>query len=54
MWSDKILILTAYTGPVASLCGGVTISKAAFFNQCKVLSVDNINEWQDAWTVIID
>ena len=54
MWSDKIFIFTAYTGSAASLFGGVTISKAAFLNQHKQLSVDDINEWQDVQIVIID
>ncbi len=48
------VIFTAYTGLVASLFGGVTISKAAFLNQQKQLSVDNRNEWQDVRIVIID
>ena len=47
MWSDKTFIFTAYTGSAASLFGGVTISKAAFLNQRKQLSVDDRNEWQD-------
>ncbi len=47
MWSDKTFIFTAYTGSAASLFGGVTISKAAFLNQCKQLSVDDKNERQD-------
>jgi hypothetical protein len=47
MWSDKTFIFTEYTGMAASLFGGVTISKVAFFNQQKQLSVDNRNEWQD-------
>jgi hypothetical protein len=38
----------------ASLFGGVAISKAAFLNQHKQLSVDNRNEWQDVQIVIID
>jgi hypothetical protein len=41
MWSDKMFIFTAYTGLAASLFGGVTISKAAFLNQRKQLSVDD-------------
>jgi hypothetical protein len=45
MWSDKTFIFTAYTGLAASLFGGVTISKAAFLNQQKQLSVDDKNEW---------
>jgi hypothetical protein len=44
MWSDKTFIFTAYTGSAASLFGGVTISKAAFPNQCKQLSIDDRNE----------
>jgi hypothetical protein len=54
MWSDKTFIFTAYTGLATSLFGGVTISKAALLNQCKQLSVDNRNEWQDVKTVVID
>jgi hypothetical protein len=44
MWSDKAFIFTAYTGLAASSFGGVTISKAAFLNQRKVLCVDDRNE----------
>jgi hypothetical protein len=47
MWSDNKFIFTAYTGLAASLFGGVIISKAVFLNQCKQLSVDDRNEWQD-------
>ena len=54
MWSDKTFIFTAYTGLAASLFGGVTISKAAFLNQHKQLSVDDKNEWQDVQIVVID
>jgi hypothetical protein len=54
MWSDKTFIFTAYTGSAASLFGGVTISKAAFLNQRKQLSVEDKNEWQDVQIVIID
>jgi hypothetical protein len=54
MWSDKTFIFTAYTGSAASLFGGVTISKAAFLNQRKQLSVDDRNEWQDVQIVVID
>jgi hypothetical protein len=54
MWSDKTFIFTAYTGLAASLFGGVTNSKAAFFNQRKQLSVDDRNEWQDVQIVVID
>jgi hypothetical protein len=54
MWSDKTFIFTAYTGSAASLFGGVSISKAAFLNQCKQLSVDDRNEWQDVQIVVID
>jgi hypothetical protein len=53
-WSDKMFIFTAYTGSAASLFGGVTISKTAFLNQRKQLSVNNRNEWQDIQIVIID
>jgi hypothetical protein len=54
MWSDKTFIFTAYTGLAASLFGGVTISKAAFLNQQKQLSVNDRNKWQDVRIVIID
>jgi hypothetical protein len=47
MWSDKIFIFTAYKVLAASLLGDVIISKAAFLNQRKQLSVDDRNEWQD-------
>ncbi len=49
-----MFIFTAYTGSAASLFGGVTISKTAFLNQRKQLSVNNRNEWQDIQIVIID
>ncbi len=54
MWSDKTFIFTAYTRLAASLFGGVTISKAAFLNQNKVLSVNDRNEWEDLQIVVID
>jgi hypothetical protein len=54
MWSDKTFIFTAYTGSAASLFGGVTIFKAALLNQCKQLSIDDKNEWQDVQIVVID
>ncbi len=54
MWSDKTFIFTTYTGSAASLIGGVTISKAAFLNQRKQLSVDDRIEWQDVQIVVID
>ena len=54
MWSDKTFILTAYTGSAASLFGGVTISKTAFLNQHKQLSVDDKNDWQDVQIVVTD
>jgi hypothetical protein len=44
MWSDHTFLFTAYTGAAASLFGGVTISKAAFLNQQKALSLNNKNE----------
>jgi hypothetical protein len=47
MWSDQTFLFTAYTGAAASLFGGVTISKAAFLNQQKALSLNNKNKWQD-------
>ncbi len=52
MWSDKTFIFTACTGSAASLFGGVTITKAAFLNQCKQLSIEDKNEWQDV--VVLD
>ncbi len=54
MWSDKTFIFTVYTGSAVSLFGGVTISKAAFVNQRKQLSVDDRNEWQDVRIVVIN
>ncbi len=45
MWSDSTFLFTAYTGSVASLFGGVTISKAAFLNQNKSHSLDDNNQW---------
>ncbi len=54
MLSDKTFNFTAYTGSAASLFGGATISKAAFLNQRKQLSVDVRNEWQDVQIVVID
>jgi hypothetical protein len=47
MWSDQTFLFTAYTGAATSLFGEVTISKAAFLNQQKTLSLNNKNEWQD-------
>jgi hypothetical protein len=54
MWGDITFLLTAYTGAAASLFGGVTISKAAFLNQQKALSLKNKNKWQDVQILIID
>jgi hypothetical protein len=54
MWSDKTFLFTAYTGLAASLFGGVTISKAAFINQRKPLSLEDKNKWQDVRILIID
>jgi hypothetical protein len=54
IWSDQTFLLTAYTGSAASLFGGVTISKAAFLNQQKALSLKNKNEWQDVQNLIVD
>ncbi len=34
--------------------GGVTISKVAFLNQQKALSLNNKNEWQDVRILIVD
>jgi hypothetical protein len=41
MWSDHTFLFTAYTETAASLFGGVTISKAAFLNQQKALSLND-------------
>jgi hypothetical protein len=54
MWSDTTFLFTTYTGAAASLFGGVTISKAAFLNQQKALSLNNKNEWQDVQLLIVD
>ncbi len=54
MWSDHTFLFTAYTGAAASLFGGVTISKAAFLNQQKALSLNIKNEWQDVRILIVD
>jgi hypothetical protein len=44
MWSNHIFLFTVYTGAAALLFGGVTISKAAFLNQQKALSLNDKNE----------
>jgi hypothetical protein len=54
MWSDHTFLFTAYTGAAVSLFGGVTILKAAFLNQQKALSLNDKNEWQDVWILIVD
>jgi hypothetical protein len=54
VWSDKTFLFTEYTGSAASLFGGVTISKAAFLNQQKALSLNDKNEWQDVQILIVD
>jgi hypothetical protein len=54
MWSDQTFLFTAYTGAAASLFGGVTISKAAFLNQQKALSLNDKNELQDVRILIVD
>jgi hypothetical protein len=54
MWSDTTFLFTAYTGAAASLFGGVTISKAAFLNQQKALSLNDKNTWQDVQILIVD
>jgi hypothetical protein len=41
MWSDQTFLFTTYTGAAASLFGGATISKAAFLNQQKALSLNS-------------
>jgi hypothetical protein len=47
-------LFTAYTGAAASLFGGVTISKAAFLNQQKALSLNDKKGWQDVQILIAD
>ena len=54
MWSDTTFLFTAYTGAAASLFGGVTISKAAFLNKQKALTLEDKNEWQDVKILIVD
>jgi hypothetical protein len=54
MWSDTTFLFTTYTGSAASLFGGITISKAAFLNQNKSMSLDDRNQWQDVQILIID
>lgn len=54
LWGDTTFLFTAYTGAAASLFGGVTISKAAFLNKHKPLSLDDINEWQDVRILVVD
>jgi hypothetical protein len=54
MWSDHTFLFTAYTEAAASLFGGVTISKAAFLNQQKALSLNDKNDWQDVHILIVD
>ncbi len=54
MWSDTTFLFTAYTGAAALLFGSVTISKAAFLNQQKALSLNDKNTWQDVWILIVD
>jgi hypothetical protein len=54
MWSDTTFLFTAYTGSAASLIGGVTISKDAYFNLQRQLNKDNINEWKDVRILTID
>ena len=54
MWSDQTFLFTAYTGAATSLFGEVTISKAAFLNQQKALSLNNKNEWKEVLILIVD
>jgi hypothetical protein len=54
IWSDHTFLFTAYTGAAASWFGGVTISKAAFLNQQKTLSLNDKNECQDVRILIVD
>ncbi len=54
MWSDTTFLFTTHTGAAASLFGGVTISKATFLNQQKVMSLNNKHEWQDVLILIVD
>ncbi len=44
MCYERPFLFTAYTRSAASLIGGITISKAAYINQQKQLSADDINE----------
>ncbi len=53
MWSDQSFLFTAYTGAAASVFGGVSISKTAFVNQQKALSLNDKNEWQDVRILIV-
>ena len=52
--TDTTFLFTTYTGAAASLFGGSTVSKAAFLNQKKALSLNNKNEWQDVQILVID
>jgi hypothetical protein len=54
MWCEKMFLFTAYKGSAASLIGGLIISKAAYINQQKPLSSDDINEWKDVKILVID
>ncbi len=54
MWCERTFLFTAYTGSAASLIGGITTSKAAYINQQKQLSADNIHEWKDVKIIVID
>ncbi len=54
MWCESTFLFTAYTRSAALLFGGVTISKAAYINQQKHLSADDINEWKDGKILMID
>jgi hypothetical protein len=54
MWCDRTFLFTAHRESAASLIGRVTISKAAYINQNKQLSTDNINEWKDVRILVIN
>ncbi len=54
MWSDTAFLFTAYTWSAASLTGGVSISKAAYFNLQRQINKDDINEWKNVIILVID
>ena len=54
LWSDSSFLFTAYTGSAASLFGGVTIVKHAHLSSSKVLTDEDIKEWEDVRILVID